>query len=54
MMNKYYALKKNKNYSEAEKYIRNNVIPYNANLGFCLLADICKETQKTKLIIDFL
>jgi hypothetical protein len=53
-MNKYYALKKNKNYADAEKYIRNHVIQYDINLGFCLLADLCKEIQKTKLIIDFL
>jgi signal recognition particle subunit SRP72 len=53
IMNKYYALKKTKDYENAEKYIR-TIIPQNMDLGFCLLADLCKETHDTKPIIDFL
>jgi hypothetical protein len=39
-MNKYYALKKAKDFETADKYIR-NVIPQNVSLGFCLLVDLC-------------
>lgn len=53
IINKYFAHKKLKDFSTAEKYAR-QVMKDNLNLGFSLLVDLFLDINETKSIIDSL
>lgn len=53
IINKYFVLKKNKEYETAHKYVK-GIIEQNLNLGFCLLVDLCQQQGDTSTIINSL